>query len=88
MRCTRQSHTPADAFNARRSPNLWPQPGQVHNSEQDRPLGNAPGRAPAAQTEAKEMQLFSCLGHTGGILIHTHFSAKITRTGKVLHSTC
>lgn len=65
------THTPADAFNARRSTSLWPQPGQVHNSEQDRPLGNAPGRAPAAQTEAKETQLFSCLGHTGGILIHT-----------------
>lgn len=57
--------------NARRSTSLWPQPGQVHNSEQDRPLGNAPGRAPAAQTEAKGTQLFSCLGYTGAILIHT-----------------
>lgn len=76
------SHTLTYLFNARSSTSLKPRPGQVHNSEQDRPLGNAPGRAPAAQTEAKETQLFSCLGSTDGIRSHAHFSGKIIQRGE------
>lgn len=37
----------------------------MHHSKLDQPLGNAPGRAPAAQTWAKETQLFSCLNYKG-----------------------
>lgn len=37
----------------------------MHRSELNQPLGNAPGRAPAAQTEVKETQLFSCLNYKG-----------------------
>lgn len=52
--CTKRGEKPTVTnaltypFKARSSTSLEPQPGQVHNSEQDRALGNAPGRAPAA----------------------------------------
>lgn len=51
----------------------------MHRSKLDQPLGNAPGRAPAAQTRAKETQLFSFRNYKN---INSHvLTAKIVHRG-------